>query len=53
VNIGIEGQITLGAISTTLVLRLLQHSDVSPQSLFTGCIKGLLVRALWAALAGH
>jgi ABC-type uncharacterized transport system permease subunit len=52
-NIGIEGQITLGAIFTTWALRLLQDSTMSPSviiafSIFAGMIGG----ALWAALAG-
>ncbi|GAP22864.1 ABC transporter permease [Leptolinea tardivitalis] len=52
-NIGIEGQITLGAISTTLVLRLLQHSDVSPAIIiFLAVLSGFIGGALWAALAG-
>jgi general nucleoside transport system permease protein len=52
-NIGIEGQITLGAIFTTWMLRLLQDSAMQPGliiaiSIFAGMIGG----ALWAALAG-
>jgi general nucleoside transport system permease protein len=52
-NIGIEGQITLGAIFTTWTLRLLQDSALQPGliialSIFAGMIGG----ALWAALAG-
>jgi simple sugar transport system permease protein len=52
-NIGIEGQITLGAIFTTWTLRLLQDSAMQPGliialSIFAGMIGG----ALWAALAG-
>lgn len=52
-NIGVEGQIALGAIGTTLTLRLLQDSTMNPGliivlSIFAGMITG----ALWAALAG-
>jgi general nucleoside transport system permease protein len=52
-NIGIEGQITLGAIFCTWALRLLQDSTLAPGliiaiSIFAGMIGG----ALWAALAG-
>jgi len=52
-NIGIEGQIVLGAIFTTWVLRLLQHSTMSPALiLFLAIAAGALGGALWAALAG-
>ncbi len=52
-NIGIEGQIVLGAIFTTWVLRVLQHSSVSPALiLFLAIAAGALGGALWAALAG-
>ncbi len=52
-NIGIEGQITLGAISTTLVLRLLQESSIPPWFIiFLAVLSGFLGGALWAALAG-
>ena len=52
-NIGIEGQIVLGAIFTTWVLRLLQHSSMSPALiLFLAIAAGALGGALWAALAG-
>jgi general nucleoside transport system permease protein len=52
-NIGIEGQITLGAIFCTWALRLLHDSTLAPGliiaiSIFAGMIGG----ALWAALAG-
>ena len=52
-NIGIEGQIVLGAIFTTWVLRLLQHSTMSPALIiFLAIAAGALGGALWAALAG-
>ncbi len=52
-NIGIEGQIVLGAIFTTWVLRVLQHSTLSPAViLFLAIAAGAIGGALWAALAG-
>ncbi|HEX7555121.1 MAG TPA: hypothetical protein VF338_00750, partial [Leptolinea sp.] len=52
-NIGIEGQITLGAIATTLVLRLLQQSDIPPVIIIIlAVLAGFVGGALWAALAG-
>ena len=52
-NIGIEGQILVGAIFTTGALRLLQNSPVSPGwILVAGFLAGAVGGALWAALAG-
>jgi simple sugar transport system permease protein len=52
-NIGIEGQITLGAIFTTWVLRALQDSSVSPAIIIIlGILAGIVGGALWAALVG-
>lgn len=52
-NIGIEGQITLGAVFTTGVLRMLQHSAWPPWLILLAAIlAGALGGALWAALAG-
>jgi general nucleoside transport system permease protein len=52
-NIGIEGQITLGAIFSTGALRLLSDSGwPSPVILGLAILAGLLGGALWAALAG-
>ena len=52
-NIGIEGQIILGAIFTTWALRLLQSSGLSPTVILTvGVLAGMLGGALWAMLAG-
>jgi simple sugar transport system permease protein len=52
-NIGIEGQITLGAIFTTGLLRLLQDSALPPGLvLILAILAGVLGGALWAALAG-
>jgi ABC-type uncharacterized transport system permease subunit len=50
-NIGIEGQMTLGAIFATGVLRLLQDSSLPP-ALILGILAGVIGGALWAALAG-
>jgi simple sugar transport system permease protein len=52
-NIGVEGQMTLGAIFTTWILRLLQDTSL-PTGLiiFLGLLAGILGGALWAGLAG-
>jgi general nucleoside transport system permease protein len=52
-NIGVEGQIVIGAVLTTWVLRLLQDANLSPAlviilALFAGMVGG----ALWAGLVG-
>jgi simple sugar transport system permease protein len=52
-NIGIEGQITLGAIFTTWMLRGLQTSGVDPSLVITASIvAGMVGGAIWALLAG-
>lgn len=52
-NIGIEGQITLGAIFTTWIMRALQNSSLPPEMiLILGILAGILGGALWAALVG-
>jgi ABC-type uncharacterized transport system permease subunit len=52
-NIGIEGQITLGAIFSTWLLRLLQNSSLPPALILTlAILAGMLGGAFWAALAG-
>lgn len=52
-NIGVEGQITLGAIFTTLVLRLLLNSTISPGLIIgLAILAGMVGGALWAMLAG-
>jgi general nucleoside transport system permease protein len=52
-NIGIEGQMTLGAIFATGVLRLLQDSNLPPVLIIIlGILAGVIGGALWAALAG-
>ncbi len=52
-NIGVEGQITLGAIATTWALRGLQDTSLPPWLiLFLAILAGMAGGALWAALAG-
>jgi len=52
-NIGIEGQITLGAIFTTGALRLLQDSPLpAALTLLLAILAGMLGGALWAGLVG-
>lgn len=52
-NIGIEGQITLGAVFTTWMLRGLQSSGVDPGVVITLALcAGIIGGALWAILAG-
>ncbi len=52
-NIGVEGQITIGAILTTYVLRTLQDQAVSPVLVVSlGILAGALGGLLWACLAG-
>jgi general nucleoside transport system permease protein len=52
-NIGIEGQITFGAIFTTGMLQMLQDSVLPPALIIlVSILAGMLGGALWAALAG-
>lgn len=52
-NIGIEGQITLGAIFTTGVIRMFLDSSVNPALvIILSILAGMMGGALWAALAG-
>ncbi len=52
-NIGIEGQITLGAIFCTWELRLFQQSSLPPWIiLVVSILQGMLGGAIWAALVG-
>lgn len=52
-NIGVEGQIALGAIGTTMVLRALQDSEMNPGLVIAlSILAGMIFGALWAALAG-
>jgi general nucleoside transport system permease protein len=52
-NIGVEGQMTLGAIFATWMLRVLQDSSLPPALIiFLGILAGIVGGALWASLAG-
>jgi simple sugar transport system permease protein len=52
-NIGVEGQMTLGAIFATGMLRLLQETNLPPALIILlGVLAGIVGGALWAALAG-
>ena len=52
-NIGVEGQITLGAIMSTLILRNLQPLDISPTiSILLAALAGLAGGMAWALIAG-
>ncbi len=52
-NIGIEGQITLGAIFCTWVLRSLQSSSLAPGLIIAlGILAGMIGGMLWAILVG-
>ncbi len=52
-NIGIEGQIVLGAVFTTGTLRILQGSPLPPWLIILlALVAGALGGALWALLAG-
>lgn len=52
-NIGVEGQVVLGAIATTWVYRILLDSDLPPALIITlAILGGMLGGALWAALTG-
>jgi len=52
-NIGMEGQMTLGAIFATWMLRLLQDTSLPPALIIAlGILAGVIGGALWASLAG-
>lgn len=52
-NIGVEGQITLGAIFTTGVIRMLQDSSIPPILIvIISILVGMSGGAIWACLAG-
>ncbi len=52
-NIGVEGQMVLGAIFATWMLRLLQDTSVPPSIIIAlGILFGMVGGALWAGLAG-
>lgn len=52
-NIGVEGQVVLGAIATTWVYRLFLDSDLHPTMIIIlAIIGGMFGGAIWAALTG-
>lgn len=52
-NIGVEGQITLGAIFTTGMMRSLQDTGLPPAVIITlSILAGMIGGALWACLVG-
>lgn len=51
-NLGIEGQVTAGAIATTFLLRTFQDSLPAPLVIIFGIIAGALGGVLWGVLAG-
>ena len=52
-NIGVEGQMVLGAIFATWMLRLLQDTSLPPALIMIlGILFGVVGGALWAGLAG-
>ncbi len=52
-NIGVEGQMVLGAIFATWALRLLQDTGLPPGLIIVaGLIFGMIGGALWAVIAG-
>jgi general nucleoside transport system permease protein len=52
-NIGIEGQITIGAVFTTGMMRLLMDTGLPPGMIITlSILAGMVGGAIWASLAG-
>lgn len=52
-NIGVEGQVVLGAIATTWVYRYFLESDLPPALIITlAIIGGMIGGAIWASLTG-
>lgn len=51
-NIGIEGQIVMGAVFATGMLRLVQDLLPPPLALVLGALAGIVGGMLWAVLAG-
>lgn len=51
-NLGIEGQITFGAIATTFILRLCHPLFPAPLVILLGLIAGCLGGCLWGLFAG-
>ena len=52
-NIGVEGQVMMGAVLTTYVLRLGTHHSSPAGFLMLAFCAGILGGALWALLAGY
>ena len=51
-NLGIEGQVVIGAVAATLALRLLQDALPGPIVILFGIAAGALGGMLWSLLAG-
>ncbi|MCL5995568.1 MAG: ABC transporter permease [Chloroflexi bacterium] len=51
-NLGVEGQIVVGAVATTWVLRALQNQVPAPLVIALGIIAGMAGGMLWGLLAG-
>lgn len=52
-NLGVEGQIMVGAIFTTWILRVFEPSTLNPQvCIILACFGGVFGGMLWAALTG-
>ena len=51
-NIGVEGQVMMGAVFTTALLRLGLESSMPSMMIFLSIVAGLIGGALWALIAG-
>lgn len=52
-NIGVEGQIVLGGVFATWIVRLLAHAHIHPSVILAlAVLAGIAGGAIWAALAG-
>ncbi|MEW6094053.1 MAG: ABC transporter permease [Chloroflexota bacterium] len=52
-NIGVEGQMAMGAVFATWGMRMLQHTDLPPAMIIaSGILAGMIGGILWALLAG-
>jgi ABC-type uncharacterized transport system permease subunit len=52
-NIGIEGQVMMGAVFTTAILRLGLESRMPAMIILLSIVAGLIGGALWALIAGY
>jgi len=52
-NIGIEGQVMMGAVFTTAILRLGLESRMPSMIILLSIVAGLIGGALWALIAGY